>query len=341
MNINIFQYPSTVSEFEALNKSRFENAVFLTKKICPSAKLNIPSSSSSASRWGWLLGTWVQEKDNSNLPDILYEALHLVHRNKYRSSAFKSDLKALLRIVAEEMLSNGHAIKVWAETTAFYNAFLNLYRWENDKGSKSTKHGEFRKARTALKVLECKDISPKILKKYKPYYRDFYTCYVSFQENVRILLPHAKNWTWEWCDENLIYRELDSKYQVNYAQDSEDFDLLINAIECARENRKPYSNAFIKLKFFSFPMAQALWQEQAQDKLLDIFFTYYQKYRKFEDYDLNHYTSRRSILVCSKDNFMKSWLTGIAMAWNDNPPVALNEAYRVNLKKVLFELMIL
>ena len=322
-------------KLQAQSKQKF--AVFYEKTLCAYGLTESQAPCSRGFQKCWNDVLKVLENQTAAIRyDIIYMALYHITWNTYPVSGLSAAKLELLALVEEALIEEGYAYEVWSESYIF-NRAMDLIGKSTSIGSPrclchSAWFGRYVYANTCYEVV-LKNGKVKLhesrigwigLNMFESTYSVRNTILV-FEAAIKRLIPSATNWTrQEWTNEAHILREIQKVHGINYSQNYEDFDNLMDVFDRLL-NGADYDRSLMLLDQVPLSIATSLWPNNALKNLERFFVRICNRTRK-----------QMKINPCSQSAFRKDILTN-SWVWvhfngtNTPPPKVKQQIFNVML----------
>lgn len=233
---------------QSTSKKRFAEIYKKTLAVLNMSPSNAPCSSGFQRCWSDILSIWDKYAVQIGC-NVLYAAIYHITWDRYPLLNGSGPLMELLCMAEQALLDEGYAYEVWSRHYLFSNV-LHDVRYTTDTYSKSNLchsrwFGEYIFARAYCRIIlknrmilspveEIRRVEIRIL--YAPL--DARNAVYVYEETVRRLLPSSANWTWkDWTDENVVMKGILTTHGIDYTQNYEAFDDLVDVFNLMLSGR--------------------------------------------------------------------------------------------------------
>lgn len=304
-------------------------------------------SKGARKRWEDLANIWKCYAEEACEYSIFDLALHKIYWGVY-PEPMKEDYIALVRLVEDELLSDGPAFNVWRTHPSYRFAFSYMkdqekalvnrgprphsYMFWNYQNSRFWFNVVYKRRKPGL--IDPATASLHDMKAAKRH-ESIYAACEGFEKAINCLIPDSKNWTDEqWLNDLNIRRDLRKLYNIKYADYDRDFEILIAALMNKLHYNAPIHLAQL-LDLGSIPtgMVQRIWPVQTDTELKKLFLQAASRAKNAET-RIRNGTSHRYGLY-SYNKLKRSWLFKYVYA--DVACKASADKFGLKLKGKVFE----
>lgn len=236
-------------------------------------------------RWLDLADIWKRYSDEACEYSVFDLALHKIYWGIYPENT-PTEYIPLLTLVETELLTDGPAYAAWKYHIAYRFAFR--YMTEQEKAFKyrgprvhSRIFRSYQNARFWFAVVYKREV-PGLIDPTKASMRDMraakthenvYAVCDGFEKVVLCLIPEAKNWSDEqWLDDLNLRRMLKKKYNLEYKDFDDNFDMLMVALMNKLHYNKPmYLAQILRLTDLPTGVVKQIWPTQTEEELKKLF----------------------------------------------------------------------
>ena len=242
-------------------------------------------SKGTRKRWEELANVWQCYADETCEYSIFDLAIHKLYWGVY-PEPMRDDYVPLVRMVEDELLSDGPAYKAWKCHLSYKIAFSGMRDQESAlvfRGPRPHSHifHSYQNARFWYNVVY-KRRRPGLINPATASMHDMqaakiqesvYAACIGFEKVIKCLIPDSKNWTEEqWLDDLNIRRSLRKLYNIRYSDYDPDFEILIaGLINKLHYNTPIYLAQLLKLASIPMGIVQKIWPLETDTELKKLF----------------------------------------------------------------------
>ncbi len=325
----------------------FNEMLKLTMALFSLSSTEALCSKGTKKRWKDLANIWKSYADEACEYSIFDLALHKIYWGVY-PEPMKEDYIPLVRMVEDELLSDGPAYKVWKAHTSYKFAFSCMKNQEKALAYRGPRpHSyvfcRYQNSRFWFNVVYKRRIPALInpaaaslhdMKAAKTH-ESIYAACEGFEKAINCLIPDSKNWTDEqWLDDLNIYRGLRKTYNIEYTFYGRDFESLITGLMNKLHYHTPIHLAqLMELGSIPMKMVQRIWPVQTDTELKKLFLQAASRAKSAET-RMRTGTSHRYGMY-SYNKLKKSWL--FKYIYDEVTNKASADEFTLKLKRKVFE----
>lgn len=243
-------------QLQVKSKQRFEEIYEKTRVVFSLTPDEAPCSGGFQKCWEEILKLWNRCIDEGAYY-LLFSAMYHIAWDRHAITGRYKPLVELVELIEQTLLEEGYAYEVWSSEWVFREAMEGMKRTTLDgKNCKSVGFGYYIYTKACRKICAknegfcCwSDI----------HYAANSDCPTRFETAIKRLMPSADGWPQAgWFDENFIMNEIQRVHGVNYTQDPESFDNLLDVFEKMSKG-KAYDIDLMMVQSLSASMVPRIW----------------------------------------------------------------------------------
>lgn len=303
-------------------------------------------SKGAKKRWEDLANIWKSYADEACEYSVFDLALHKIYWGVY-PEPMKEAYIPLVRLVEDELISDGPAFNVWRTHSSYRFAFSYMKDQEKAlvyRGPRPHSYifWNYQNSRFWFNVVY-KRRKPDLINpaaslhdmKAAKIHESIYAACEGFEKAINCLIPDSKNWTdQQWLDDLNIHRGLKKLYNIQYCDNDPDFEFLIAALINKFHYNTPIHLAQL-LEVGSIPMdmIQKIWPIETDTELKKLFLQAASRAKTAET-RIRNCTSRRYGLYSYK-KLQNSWL--YKYVYNAVTCTVSHNKFDLKVKRKVFE----
>ena len=270
--------------------------------------------------WAAIAMFWKADAFRQGTPNFLYEAIYHVRYRKFSPNVNTHEELLLTLMVEDELCRCGYAFQVWCNLEEFKEAYQELlFPAKHSRGWNAF-------CPVCLKLYLAGSMANRIMLKDRrpidwgaeldcdsatyPYGPDYMRYRITVYERaISILIPESDQWYEEWTDGDYAVKCIKDKYGMDFTNDPEGFDHLI---DLATEKNFPRYCALplYALKNVTSKLLDTLWGEKSRTMVQRCFLVIYSRYK------ISKKNTKRSKYSAEKlaDSWLYQWMDQKRMA---------------------------
>ena len=323
-------------------------AIFnLTIKLSGIDPSTVKRSKSADRYWSFVEKLWKDSADKIG-GNVMYIILFHIHWGCYpQGTPTNPDFCQLVKLAEAEFLKHTDEMGLAKSKQVFRSGYTAVLKSRSPyvtrkKCWQSLRYKEFLKNRTLFKLYGGQMVVENLNLVKTPLYiiedmknrAKIRYKYEKFKRTVIRLLPCAETWTvGDWANEQSIIGEMQKAFSINYADQWEDFDDLMEMLGEVEE-KEPSMYRVLGVSTFTYDMAKRVWPTNTDATLEEMFLYYGTKYKQYASRAKGNspysYEESQDMRKCILD----SWLYQVINEWNENETHMLSDETR----KMLFDI---
>lgn len=288
-------------QLQAQSKLRFDEIYEKTLVVFGLGSDEAPCSGGFQKCWKEILKMWDRCADDGAYY-LLFSAMYRVAWNRHAIRGEYKPLVELVELIEQALLEEGYAYEVWSSEWVFHEAMEGMKSTTLDgKNCKSLWFGYYIYVKACCKIC---------MEKKESWYwpGDWYSAdkdYPNrFETAIKRLLPNADGWSQaDWSDESFIMSEIYRVHGVDYSQDPDSFDNLLDVFE-KKSKGKAYDIDLMMVRKLSVSMVPCIWprgHKRSIEQFLD------RICKRLSEQEASPVSNGRS--VYTRKNLQNSWVT--------------------------------
>lgn len=282
-------------------------------------------------RWTDLADFWKAE--HTSFTNLFYEVIFHIARDRY--SLATSNMKPLLRLIEEALLTEPEALSSWRQHPSFKTAFAAVLKgMHSGQRWKSLAMRSFvqNKLRMLLFYREKSPTELTLAIASNRWAQRDVLCWLKaqatcsrFEELIHLLVPDSRQWKHrQWISETFIFSQIQAIHGVNFAQHLNDFDALVYLFRNRAEGL-PYYKALFLIQDLPASIASVIWPVDMEKDICKQF----RIFCNVKPSQCYQYTRYKDPLAPSKVS--KSWAFQQLEAWRKNQSYPISDKTKSNL----------